>query len=848
MFADVILTKGQIDRPITYSIPPHLSLAADVGKEARVPLGNTVTSAYILSVFENSSVKNVKEILDIKVDDPLFTKAQAEIVKFLVDYYISTYLDAIKLCVVDNKNFSANSFIAIEKVYFTDKTLEHIQHYICESDTPVKSAKLREVFGARSSVYIADLIRSKAVIPLYGKSSSREVNLVDLIVDTDYAEILQNLSKNAKQQSKLIEYISENNDAFPLSVRELSDLSGLSDSVVRSAVKKGYLRIVHTFLRRNPWESVDEKNVIPPKLTEAQKTAVEQITNRAKNGWSESFLVYGVTGSGKTEIFLHSIDEVIKAGKQVIVLVPEISLTAQAMALFYGRFGDRVAILHSNLSEGERFDEWQRIKSGQAVVVLGARSAIFAPVNDLGLIIIDEEHEGSYKQEKSPRYNAKTVGEFLSVYYSCPLVLASATPSLESMAKAKGGNYTLISLPSRIENRPMPKVKVVDLRKMTKNGRILSHPLKEAIYDRLQSNEQTIIFLNRRGYSHSLLCTGCGGFAVCPHCNVPLTYHKNKNLLRCHHCDYAVTAKLKCEVCGGENIAYKGVGTERLEADISTEFPTARIARLDRDTTSKKGAHREIFEKFSRREIDILIGTQMVAKGFDFPFVTLVGVVAADTTLGVSDFRSPERTFQLLTQVAGRAGRANLSGEVYIQTFQPEHYAISAASKHDYDEFFDREYPLRKEIGWPPLNSIANVIISGENENIVRLQAYNLRELFKEKNISKLVNQNADTHSLTLFDDILGFSAKSSEEKPEEKSAKMNLKSETINKEVYSFDDLYISDPVPCNLAKLKNKYRYHIIFRGDISDILRALNIIKGKAASKDVQVAIDVDPMSIL
>jgi len=841
MYADIIIAKGQIDRPITYKVPDRLLSEIRVGMEVKAPLANQIASGYVLSLADACALENVKELIDIVNSEQLFTFEQSEVIKFLVNHYLSTYLDAIKLCVVDNKKFAAESFIANEKHFFLDKKLESVQQYIFSHGAPVKFAKLSTTFGTGISETLAELARQKTITPIYGKSLNKYINLLVIADGIDLEQTISALPKNATAQIELLRFIEENKDVFPLTVRALADAAKTNETTVRAVSKKGILNTVQADVRRNPWENINLKNISPPPLTALQQSAVERIKAAYEKGENEKFLLYGVTGSGKTEVFLHAVDEVIKNGKQAIVLVPEISLTAQAMALFYGRFGDRVAILHSNLSSGERYDEWQRIKTGQATVVLGARSAIFAPVESLGLIIIDEEHEGSYKQENSPRYNAKQVGEFLSDFHSCPLVLASATPSLESMARAKNEEYSLITLPKRIENRPMPEVKIIDLKRMTKNGRILSFPLKDAIAERLEKGEQCIIFLNRRGFSHSLLCVSCGNFASCPHCNVPLTYHKAKNILQCNHCDYAIKASAKCSACGGENIAYKGVGTERLEAEISAEFPTARVARLDRDTTQKKGAHSDIFNRFSNCEIDILIGTQMVAKGFDFPRVTLVGVIAADTMLGISDFRAPERTFQLLTQVAGRAGRADLKGEVFVQTFQPEHYAIECASKHDYDTFFAQELANRVEVGWPPKNRLANVVISGENENLVMLHANHLRKLFnmdEKKSIVKSI-ETKKSSKLSLFEDLLGFKEEIEGEKKNEEEEKRSG---------FDFSNLYISDAVPCNLAKLKGKYRYHIIFRGEIEIILRALNIIKKEKKEKDIFVAIDVDPTNIL
>ena len=415
------------------------------------------------------------------------------------------------------------------------------------------------------------------------------------------------------------------------------------------------------------------------------------------------------------------IEETLWRRRQAIVLVPEISLTAQAMALYHGRFPGKGRGAAQPPVAGERYDEWMRIARGEAQVVLGARSAIFAPCPDLGLIVIDEEHESSYKQESSPRYHAKAVALERSRLRGAPVLLASATPSLESMREAEVGRHTLLLLPERIEARPLPPVKLVDLKYMTKGARLLSAPLRQAIAVRLEAGEQTILFLNRRGFMHVLQCTKCGEQQQCPHCAVPLTYHKVAGAVRCHHCEFGQPTSLICPSCTGIQIPYRGAGTEQLEEEVMTLWPEARVGRLDRDTTAQRGAHQAIIDRFGAEETDILIGTQMVAKGHDFPRVTLVGVIAADISLGIPDFRAPERTFQLLTQVAGRAGRADLPGEVFIQTWQPKHYAVLAAAAHDYPTFYAQEVQARAdaEAIWPPFTTLVNVTVTGENESEV---------------------------------------------------------------------------------------------------------------------------------
>jgi primosomal protein N' (replication factor Y) len=477
--------------------------------------------------------------------------------------------------------------------------------------------------------------------------------------------------------------------------------------------------------------------------------------------------------------------------------MPEISLTAQAVGIYRSRFGDRVAILHSSLSVGERWDEWTRIRASEAGVVIGARSALFAPVGDLGLIVVDEEHETSYKQEQAPRYHAREVALKRGELNHCPVVLASATPALESFHAAQTGRHRLLRLPTRVEARPLPRVRLVDRRESAPGPTILSAPLRQAIGERLGREEQVILFLNRRGYATFLLCPACGEAVRCPDCGVALTYHRQERQVRCHHCGLARIAPTTCGKCGGHNIRFSGFGTERVEQELADIFPQARVGRMDRDTTARKGAHLEIVGRFRSAATNILIGTQMVAKGFDFPGVTLVGVISADTALNLPDFRAAERTFQLLTQVSGRSGRGEKEGEVVVQTFRPDHYSVMAAARQDYEEFYRQEIETRRELNYPPFCQIANLVLSASTEEAARSRAEKVAAAIRAKAVGRL--------------EVLG--------------------------------------PAAAPIARLRGKHRWHLLVRaepGMLQSALReALSEMRDWAA---MGLTVDVDPVSMM
>lgn len=522
------------------------------------------------------------------------------------------------------------------------------------------------------------------------------------------SDITAPIPKNAVKQRQTAEFL-QNVEEYDYTL--LCERFGRG--AVNSLAEKGVIKVEKRKINRNPF--VGEEKQEPPKtLTYSQGNAIESI----KNSQKRVHLLHGVTGSGKTEIYLQLIADEISAGRTAIFLVPEISLTPQMLTQLRARFKGEAAILHSGLTAGERFDEWWRLRSGEAKIAIGARSAIFAPLENLGVIIIDEEHDASYLSETAPRYSTAAVAEMRAEYNGCKLILGSATPSVESFAKAADGEYNLIELPERINKQPMPEIIIADMRKEVKRGNAspFSSALREELDKTLKCGNQAIIFLNRRGYSQKVICRDCGYVAKCENCDVSLTYHSEDDCLKCHYCGARYKMLSACPDCGGTHVRYSGTGTQRVVSELNALYPDARIIRMDNDTVSGKDGHYKILSKFAKKEADILVGTQMIAKGHDFPSVTLVGILDADMSLQFSDYRSGERTFQLITQVSGRSGRADMKGKVVLQTYCPENYILRYAVNYDYNGFFRNEIEIRKATFFPPFSLICRVMVTGEDE------------------------------------------------------------------------------------------------------------------------------------
>ena len=621
----------------------------------------------------------------------------------------------------------------------------------------------------------------------------------------------------AQRQRELFELL-ENTGGFA-DVAHLATQLGFTYAIINGLVARGVAEIAEERVERDPFADMP---VAPPPsltLTAAQMQAVRQLAtaSRKPKEAEQPFLLRGVTGSGKTLVYIELLKEVVqRQGRGAIVLVPEIALTPQTVARFRAHFGDVIAVLHSALSEGERFDAWRALRDGERRIAIGARSAVFAPVRDLGAIVIDEEHESSYKQSESPRYHARELAIIRARLTGAVCLLGSATPALESWYNAQTGKYKLIELPERVEGRPLPPVEVVDLRRKkdpksqtvtpstTAPQTILSPRLVEAVTERLHKNEQTILLLNRRGYATFVQCRSCGEVWQCPHCNVSLTFHRGRKRLVCHYCFHEEAPPSSCPRCTSNDIAFRGVGTEQVEREVVETFPSARIARMDVDTTSAKWAHHDILGRVERGEVDILLGTQMIAKGLDFPNVTLVGVVNADVAMNLPDFRASERTFQLLTQVAGRAGRGTKGGEVIVQTSLPNHYAIKCALEHDYIGFAEKEIEERKGPHYPPHVRLANILISGTAEDATIDEA-----------------DRSSEYALSVID---------SNRLP-----------------------VVLTGPAPAPIDRIRGRWRWHFLLR---SESAKALGLVckhlqyryDFKAGPAELRLVIDRDPVSLL
>lgn len=591
--------------------------------------------------------------------------------------------------------------------------------------------------------------------------------VVFLNIDRDIQKKIASVEKISRYMGEILRLLDQG-DGIPLA--ELADMAGGAPlSSFKSLEKRGWITLEEQEVYRNPWDQPllpRDKDII---ISQEQKEAIDTIGNGIERSGGV-FLLHGVTGSGKTEVYMHLVGKALENKRGSIVLVPEISLTPQTVGHFKQRFGEDVAILHSRLSLGERFDEWRRIYSCQVNIVVGARSAIFAPLRDLGLVIIDEAHEDSYKSESKPRYHTVGLAEERCRVQGATLVLGTATPSLEDYYHSEKNRYTRVSMVNRVDNKPLPKVEIVDMRIEIQKGNrsIFSGKLYEGLKEVLSRKEQAIILINRRGYAQFVSCRSCGYVVKCRNCDISLTYHSKNNVLKCHYCGEIKPYPRICPECKSPYIKHFGVGTQRVEEEITKLLPEARIVRMDMDTTSRKGAHQRILDSFSQKEYDILLGTQMIAKGLDFPDVTLVGVIAADTSLNLPDYRSSEKAFQLITQVAGRAGRGQNRGRVIVQTYQPEHYTIQYSSRHDYIGFYRKEIGIREKFNYPPFCHIIRILITGEDERSI---------INKALDIKKRLNQRSTRDAIT--------------------------KSGLIELGAY-----------PAPLERIKNKYRWHVLIR----------------------------------
>lgn len=633
-----------------------------------------------------------------------------------------------------------------------------------------------------------DAIRLLIPVGILKGAKSKSRNVIVFINDN-----LEKI-KNKDGYIEIIDFIKRNTGKYTKT--ELSKEHGFSIYKLNKLMEHGLIKSEEEIVFR--YNTREYNKDVQKNLTVEQSMAIKEIEESEEN----LILLKGVTGSGKTEVYMRIVEKTLEEGKSAIVLVPEIALTPQMIERFKGRFGSNVALFHSKLSDGERFDEWYRVKEGKASLIIGARSAIFLPAKNLGLIIIDEEHENTYKSDQNPKYQTKEVAEYIAKLKGCKVILGSATPTIESYYRAISGEMKLVELNHRVDNKPMPKMMLVDMREELRSGNksLFSRRLYASMKEKLEKGEQIILFLNRRGFSTFVSCRSCGYVFHCEDCDISMTYHKN-GFLVCHYCGKTKKQPNLCPKCGSKYVKFFGAGTERVEEEVRRYFKNARILRMDVDTTRAKDSHEKIYNAFKAREADILIGTQMVSKGLDFPNVTLVGILAADMSLNLPDYRAAERSFQIITQVAGRAGRGDKEGEVIVQTYTPEHYSLQYAKKYDYENFYEKEFTIRAMMGYPPFGRILLINGSGKNEDELRKQMIYLGEKVKEK--------------------------------------------------AEEFGGLEVLGPTPCIIYRIKENYRWQIIIKGEFSSkfskSIKDILYDKANNVYNDIRVSMDINPNSL-
>ncbi len=740
MFAEVIINSHvkKLNKVFDYQIPEALCQTIRVGSKVLVPFGNAKKGkeGFVYAIKENSVVAT-KPILEVL--DNTLTSDQMELAKRMSQMYFCNIYDGLKLMLPPG------------------------------SECPKEENRIKDKLGR--FIYL-----------------KQEIDEIE--------NALEDGCIKSPKQRRVIEFLRDNDGIY---VGDLKMLTESSDAILKTLEKNGYIESVEQKIERNPFEHKEVPRDTKLPLNSEQQKAFGAVKEAMDQEIYKSFLLFGVTGSGKTEVYLQLIEETLKKGKKAIVLVPEISLTPQMVDRFLARFGNCIAVLHSKLSMGERYDEWNKIKENRANIVIGARSAIFAPVENLGIVIMDEEHDSSYKSDMTPRYQAKDIARYWCKKNKIPFVMGSATPDICTFYQCKQGKIEVLTLSQRANQSHLPDVSIVDLREELAKGNksMLSEALHQAIEDNLKEKRQTILFLNRRGYSTFVMCRECGFTAKCKYCNITLTYHAVENKLKCHYCGYQIPNYTVCPVCGSRKIKYFGAGTQKLEEEIHHLFPEATTIRMDVDTVTKKNSHEEILKTFQEDKIDILIGTQMVVKGHHFPNVTLVGVVAADGSLNTNDYRAGERTFQILTQVAGRAGREKLPGHVIIQTYNRDHYSIQYAKEQNYLPFFEAEIGMRKQLKYPP------------------------------------------------FCDIILFSFVSKNEKEVQKTAKQFY--QKIKKACYAIPDFAVMQPVPSPISKMKNRYRWRIIAKGKMNQtLLKIFHALLNQynQSNQKTRIILDINP----
>ena len=795
----------------SYSVPDDLVPMIQVGRRVMVPFRNRKVIGYILKKEMPAKVEEIKDILDVLDSEPLFHNNLVPFFQWMADYYLypigllvqSALPSGLNIAPRRSGKLTSEGLEALNSLQVSSEE-KRILSWVKENPGKGLSAPLRAVCKLENRGWLV-IDESPGRIGI-GPLKRKFVRFLDG-VDLDSILSKKSGKLKAKNEHEFLEALSVSG-GIPL--QEINTRFSNGPYLVRKWIKSGTIECYSADVFRDSSGKILVPTPEPSRLYDQQEGVLKKIKVQLEKGIYSTCLLNGVTGSGKTEVYYKAVKHALGLGRQAILMVPEIALSIYIEGIFRSRLGDRVAVFHSGLSRGERYDEWMRMLRGEVDLVIGARSALFAPLKRLGLIIVDEEYDSSFKQEDGPRHQARDAAVARGRMEKALVILGSGTPSVQSFHNAETGRYKLLSMPERIEKRPLPDIEIVDMKDVSEgknSDQILSPVLKEALEDNLAEGRQSILFLNRRGFGRVYLCRSCGESVRCPNCDLNLTFHLKDNNLACHCCGFSSRPKEICLSCGHEGMRAYGFGTERLEMAIGEKLPDARIARLDRDSTRRKGQTFSILKKFSENEIDILVGTQMITKGYDFPNVTLVGVVSADLSLGFPDFRAGERTFQLLSQVAGRAGRGEKRGRVIIQTFNPGHYAILAAKNHDYEFFFQKEKELREQLGYPPFSYLACLRFQGN------------------------------------------------EKKSTEESAKqIGIETREILKRwPKRGKEIQVLGPAVAPMAKLKGKFRWQILIKSRGTELLHYLlkevEAVSGRILRKrGVSMIIDVDPYQML
>lgn len=819
MYADLILrTRGKFaDMLFTYEVPSHLLTDIKEGHRVSVPFGrsNKPIEAIVVSLKENISedadISKIKEIDDILDESPLISSENIDLIKWMRNRYMCTYIDCLNLFYPKGYSLETRKIVEIGKIEDEFELEDEEMKLINTLRLSSSAATYEDLTKNFTKKLISDMKKKRLIKIIWEYKDKKNEKFIKYISLADTMENIEKLVKDKKyrlgsKQKELIKFLSLNESVEQDALMQLLELSR---STIKSLESKGIVKIEMVEYYRKSINKLAYKDK-EISLNKEQKEIYESILDKINYNSRKVTLLHGVTGSGKTEIYLELIEYMLSQGMDSIFLVPEIALTPQMIARVRNRFGDIVGVFHSMLSEGEKHDVFREIKEGNVRVVIGTRSALFLPFTSLGLIVIDEEHEMSYRSEMTPKYDSIEVARYMAYKQGVTVLLASATPSISDYYRAEKGEYDLLTLNKRANNKPMPEIEVVDMREELHKGNKddLSEKMIEEIQRTVESGNQAILFLNRRGFASFLTCKDCGHVFRCDRCDISLTYHKYKNKGVCHYCGKEEVIPDKCPECGNKNICPIGIGTEKIELYLKEKFPDYKILRVDKDTTSKKGQLEKILNSFNSGQADILIGTQILSKGHDFDNVTLVGIISADMMLNYPDYRAFESTFQLITQVSGRAGRSDKEGKVILQSYNTEHYAIQKAIDYDYKGFYQKEIAIRKTFGYEPFNNIFRLVFSGYKYNKVR--------------------ENADRFLKTL---------------------------EYLQKE----NNIYFSDlilgPNECSINKINDKYRWQVIVKDNNMNVKKLKSMIKyicvtkyEEIFDKDIVISIEQNPNSFI